>query len=34
MGMPDLRRFGAVEEVAPDGFSDGKVQIWSVSAHR
>jgi hypothetical protein len=31
--MPDLRRFGAVEEVAPDGFADGKVRTRRVSAH-
>jgi hypothetical protein len=32
--MLDLRRFGAVEEAVPDGFADGKVGIWSVSARR
>jgi hypothetical protein len=32
MGMPDSRRSGVVEEVAPDGFADGTVGIWSVSA--
>jgi hypothetical protein len=32
--MPDSRRFGAAEEATPDGFADGKVEIWSVSAPR
>jgi hypothetical protein len=32
--MPDLHRFGAVEEAAPDGFADGTVGIRSVSAPR
>jgi hypothetical protein len=34
MGMPDLRRFGAAEEAASEGFADGTVGIWSVSAPR
>jgi hypothetical protein len=34
MGMPDPRRFGAVEEAASEGLADGKVRIWSVSALR
>jgi hypothetical protein len=34
MGMPQPRRFGAVEEAAPDGSADSKVVIRSVSARR